>query len=213
MTKTGMFISFEGIDGSGKSTQARLLADRLRADGHDVILTREPGGSEGAEQIRNLVLNGTTDRWSPQTELLLFNAARRDHLERLIWPALEDGKIVVCDRFADSTRAYQGSTRGERRKLVDDLHNLMIGVEPDMTVLVDIDPNTGHSRATERNTGDDRFEGFGSDFQVTMRQAFLDMADASPNRFQVIDGDGSIDEVSDRIYAAVTQRLAQNADA
>lgn len=213
MTKTGMFISFEGIDGSGKSTQARLLADRLRADGHDVILTREPGGSEGAEQIRNLVLNGPTDRWSPQTELLLFNAARRDHLERLIWPALEDGKIVVCDRFADSTRAYQGSTRGERRKLVDDLHNLMIGVEPDMTVLVDIDPNTGHSRATERNTGDDRFEGFGSDFQVTMRQAFLDMADASPNRFQVIDGDGTIDEVSDRIYAAVIQRLAQNADA
>lgn len=213
MTKTGMFISFEGIDGSGKSTQARLLADRLRADGHDVILTREPGGSEGAEQIRNLVLNGPTDRWSPQTELLLFNAARRDHLERLIWPALEDGKIVVCDRFADSTRAYQGSTRGERRKLVDDLHNLMIGVEPDMTVLVDIDPNTGHSRATERNTGDDRFEGFGSDFQFKMRQAFLDMADASPNRFQIIDGDGTIDEVSDRIYAAVTQRLAQNADA
>ncbi len=208
-----MFISFEGIDGSGKSTQARLLADRLRADGHDVILTREPGGSEGAEQIRNLVLNGPTDRWSPQTELLLFNAARRDHLERLIWPALEDGKIVVCDRFADSTRAYQGSTRGERRKLVDDLHSLMIGVEPDMTVLVDIDPNTGHSRATERNTGDDRFEGFGSDFQVTMRQAFLEMADASPNRFHVIDGDGTIDEVSDRIYAAVTQRLAQNADA
>ncbi len=211
MTRRGMFISFEGIDGSGKSTQARLLADRLTEDGQSVVLTREPGGSPGAEEIRNLVLNGATDRWSPQTELLLFNAARRDHLERLIWPALEDGKIVICDRFADSTRAYQGSTRGERRKQVDALHDLMIGQEPDLTILVDIDPKTGHSRATERNTGDDRFEGFGSDLQAALRTEFLELAKHNPDRIQVVDGHGTVQDVSDRVYDVVASRLVAQA--
>ena len=129
---TGLFISFEGIDGSGKSTQARLLADALRSQGRAVVLTREPGGSPGAEEIRRLVLTGDPGRWSAETEILLFNAARRDHLERTIRPARAQGQTVITDRFADSTRAYQGITRGDLSATVDRLHDLMIGVDPDL---------------------------------------------------------------------------------
>lgn len=118
MTQPGRLISFEGIDGSGKSTQARRLAEHLRDTGRDPLLTREPGGSPGAEDIRRLLVEGDPDRWSPETELLLFTAARRDHLERLIQPALAEGRDVITDRFADSTRVYQGATRGEDRKSV-----------------------------------------------------------------------------------------------
>lgn len=125
-----MFISFEGIDGSGKSTQARLLAEALHAAGIDVIHTREPGGSPGAEEIRALVLEGDPDRWSAETEILLFTAARRDHLEKTIRPALASGKVVICDRFADSTRVFQGVTRGDLQDKVNRLHDEMIGVEP-----------------------------------------------------------------------------------
>ena len=139
----GLFVSLEGIDGSGKSTQGRLLADGLRADGHAVTLTREPGGSPGAEEIRRLVLEGATDRWSAETEILLFTAARRDHLEKTIRPALQRGEIVITDRFADSTRIFQGVTRGDLSATVDRLHDLMIGVEPDLTLLFDLDPQKG----------------------------------------------------------------------
>ena len=139
----GLFISFEGIDGSGKSTQARRLSETLRNRGLDPVLTREPGGSPGAEEIRALVLQGDPDRWSAETELLLFTAARRDHLERVIRPALDAGRVVICDRFADSTRMYQG--RGGLRDKVDALHNLMIGVEPDLTLLVDMPADAGLS--------------------------------------------------------------------
>ena len=128
----GRFISFEGIDGSGKSTQAKRLAAALEAQGLEVVLTREPGGSAGAEEIRALVLQGDPDRWSAETEILLFTAARRDHMERTILPALAAGKVVICDRFADSTRMYQGLSRGDLRALVDQLHDLMIGREPDL---------------------------------------------------------------------------------
>ena len=145
----GRFLSFEGIDGSGKSTQARLLADALRAQGHAVTLTREPGGSPGAEEIRRLVLEGDPDRWSPETEILLFTAARRDHMERTIRPALDRGEIVITDRFADSTRIYQGITRGDLVATVDRLHDLMIATDPDLTILVDSDPALG--RAEELN--------------------------------------------------------------
>ena len=150
MSKQGLFISFEGIDGSGKSTQVARLAEHLRAQGHEVVLTREPGGSKGAEEIRALVLQGDPDRWSAETEILLFTAARRDHLERLIRPALSAGKIVICDRFADSTRMYQGLSRGDLRGVVDSLHTLMIGVEPDLTILIDMDPVEGLKRAKGR---------------------------------------------------------------
>lgn len=145
-----MFISFEGIDGSGKSTQARLLAETLRAEGRDVVLTREPGGSDGAEAIRRLLVEGGTDRWSAETEILLFNAARRDHLERTILPALAAGKTVITDRFADSTRVYQGATRGDLSDTVEALHSLMIGIEPDRTFVIDMPLKVAAKRLLER---------------------------------------------------------------
>ncbi|WP_043131079.1 dTMP kinase [Paracoccus sanguinis] len=145
-----MFISLEGIDGSGKSTQARRLAEALRAEGHEVVLTREPGGAPGAEDIRRLLVEGRADRWSAETELLLFTAARRDHLERTIRPALDRGAWVVSDRFADSTRVYQGATRGDLRGAVDALHALMIGVEPDRTFVIDLAPAEALARTLRR---------------------------------------------------------------
>ena len=205
---SGRFITFEGIDGSGKSTQARLLAERLRAEGRAVVLTREPGGSPGAEEIRALVLQGDPDRWSPETELLLFTAARRDHLERTIEPALAEGKIVICDRFADSTRMYQGISRGDLRPKVDALHALMIGREPDLTLLIDMDPDEGLARARGRQGAEERFEDFGPGLQRRMRQGFLDLAAEFPGRFRVIDGSGAEADVAVRVDAAVAEFLA-----
>jgi len=189
----GGFISFEGIDGSGKSTQARLLTDALQGLGLPVTLTREPGGSPGAEDIRRLVLQGDPDRWSPQTEALLFTAARRDHLEKTIRPALARGEVVITDRFADSTRIYQG-VRGDLAA-VNSLHDLMIGVEPDLTFLIDIDPALGHHRAVARAGLEQRFEDMGLDLQTAMRAGFLDLA-ARHVRFLVIDGSGSLEAVA-----------------
>lgn len=203
----GLFITFEGIDGSGKSTQSRLLAERLRTAGYDVVHTREPGGSPGAEEIRALVLEGDPDRWSAQTEILLFTAARRDHLERVIEPALAAGKVVICDRFADSTRMYQGLRGAGLRDIVDQLHSLMIGREPDLTVLIDMDPNTGHARAKGRGGKEERFEDFGAALQVQMRAGFLDLAKAHPGRFTVIDGGREMDAVAQDVAAAALARL------
>lgn len=208
MNGQGTFITFEGIDGSGKSTQASLLHDALRAQGHEVVLTREPGGSPGAEEIRKLVLEGHADRWSPQTEILLFTAARRDHLERVIEPALQNGKIVICDRFADSTRMYQGLRRTDMRAIVDKLHALMIGREPDLTLLIDMDPDAGLSRALGRQGTEERFESFGADLQARMRQGFLDLARDFPDRIIVIDGSRAVDAVAEDILSVVTSRLS-----
>ena len=208
MNGPGRFISFEGIDGSGKSTQARRLATHLQGQGHDVVLTREPGGSPGAEDIRALVLEGEPDRWSPETELLLFTAARRDHLERTILPAIEAGKTVICDRFADSTRMYQGLRRDGLRALVDQLHDLMIGREPDLTVLIDMDPETGLERALSRNGGEERFESFGNDLQARMRTGFLDLAAEFPDRFITIDGGRDMEEVAGHVTRTVMDWLA-----
>ncbi|MCI2399249.1 dTMP kinase [Aliiroseovarius subalbicans] len=203
----GLFITFEGIDGSGKSTQAKVLADTLRDEGHDVILTREPGGSPGAEEIRTLVLEGDPDRWSAQTELLLFTAARRDHLERLIDPALAAGKIVICDRFADSSRIYQGSRSGDLRAMVDALHTLMIGREPDLTFVIDMDPDTGHSRAKGRGGTEERFEDFGAGLQAQMREGFLDLALEYADRCVVVDGGRAIESVAADVAQIARNRL------
>ena len=184
----GLFITSEGIDGSGKSTQSRLLADALKSAGHDVIRTREPGGAPGAEEIRRLLVEGSPDRWSPETEMLLFTAARRDHWEKTIQPALNAGKIVVCDRFADSTRVYQGATRGDLRAIVDALHALMIGVEPDLTLVIDMDPEAALTRGLARHSGEDRFEEFGAGFQTALREGFLALAELNADRCRLIDG-------------------------
>ncbi|MBL3571444.1 dTMP kinase [Rhodovulum sp. BSW8] len=208
MAGRARFITFEGIDGSGKSTQARALAERLRAGGHEVVLTREPGGSPGAEDIRRLVLEGDPDRWSPETELLLFTAARRDHLERTIGPALDRGAVVICDRFADSTRVYQGITRGDLRATVDRLHDLMIGREPDLTVILDMAPATGLARARGRNGSEERFEDFGEALQARSRQGFLDLATEFPGRCRVVDADRAPDEVARDIARLAEAALA-----
>ena len=208
MSRSGLFISFEGIDGSGKSTQVARLSEYLKTQGHDVVLTREPGGSKGAEEIRALVLQGDPDRWSAETETLLFTAARRDHLERLITPALAAGKIVICDRFADSTRMYQGLSRGDLRGVVDKLHDLMIGVEPDLTILIDMDPVEGLKRAKGRQGTEERFEDFGTSLQEAMRAGFLALAKEFSQRFRVINGAQDMDGVAADIRAAVDHALA-----
>jgi dTMP kinase len=203
---TGTFITFEGIDGSGKSTQARLLAETLRAEAQDVVLTREPGGSPGAEEIRTLVLEGDPDRWSPETEILLFTAARRDHLERVIEPALAAGKIVVCDRFADSTRMYQGLRAEGLRHIVDQLHTLMIGREPDLTFIIDMDPSTGHGRAKGRGGTEERFEDFGAELQVRMRAGFLALAEEFAERCVVVDGNRAVEAVAADVARIARER-------
>ena len=204
----GRFITFEGIDGSGKSTQARLLGQHLQDRGAEVVLTREPGGSPGAEDIRALVLEGDPDKWSAETELLLFTAARRDHLEKTINPALHAGKIVISDRFADSTRLYQGITRGDLRAKVDTLHEMMIGREPDTTFIIDMDPEVGLERALSRQTAEERFEGFGVDLQRKMRDGFLKLAEEFSDRCIVIDGARAVEDVAADVAAKADALLA-----
>ncbi|WP_313352663.1 dTMP kinase [Paracoccus sp. (in: a-proteobacteria)] len=198
-----MFISFEGIDGSGKSTQARRLAETLNARGTETLLTREPGGSEGAEEIRRLLVQGRSERWSAETELLLFTAARRDHVERLIQPTLARGAWIVTDRFADSSRVYQGLARADLRQLVEELHRLTIGMEPDRTFIIDIDPAMALSRSQIRGGIEDRYETLGLGFQQKLRKGFLELAAEAPERIRVIDGSGSEDEVAARVLAAL----------
>ncbi|MEM7236988.1 MAG: dTMP kinase, partial [Pseudomonadota bacterium] len=176
------------------------LAEHLRSGGQGVVLTREPGGSPGAEELRSLLVEGEPDRWSPETEILLFTAARRDHMERTILPALADGRTVICDRFVDSTRAYQGS--GPNREQVEVLHQLMIARDPDLTLLIDIEPAEAARRAFERAGGEDRFERHGLDFQHRLRAAFHMIAKAETDRVRVIDGRGTSDDVTARVLAA-----------
>ena len=203
----GLFISLEGIDGSGKSTQAKGLAAWLRDQGCDPVLTREPGGAPGAEAIRRLLVEGDPDRWSPETEILLFTAARRDHLERTIRPALAAGRDVITDRFADSTRVYQGATRGDLRGLVDDIHARVIGIEPDLTLILDIDPEIALARGLARRSGEDRFEDFGLGFQRKLHDGFRALANEAPGRCVLIDANRTPEAIATDITAAVAKRL------
>ncbi|SHJ19040.1 dTMP kinase [Wenxinia saemankumensis] len=204
------FITFEGIDGSGKSTQARRLAESLADRGTEVVLTREPGGSPGAEEIRQLILTGDPGRWSAETEILLFTAARRDHLERTIRPALARGATVICDRFADSTRIYQGATRGDLRALVDSLHAQMIGIEPDLTFVIDMDPRVALGRGLSREGAEQRFEDMGLPFQETIRHGFLRLAREDSHRCVLIDGGREAGEVAAEIRVVTEGRRAAN---
>ena len=203
-----MFVTFEGIDGSGKSTQLRLLANHLQAKGHEVIVTREPGGSKGAEDIRRLLVEGDPGRWSAETEILLFTAARRDHVERLIQPGLAAGAIVVSDRFADSTRVYQGATRGDLRATVDALHARMIAMEPDLTLVIDMDPDAALARGLDRQSGEDRFEDFGAAFQRKLRDGFLALTEEYPDRVRLVDGSRDREAVAADVAAIVDAALA-----
>ena len=204
----GSFISFEGGEGAGKSTQIRRLAERLSAAGHDVVVTREPGGSPGAEAIRDLLVNGSADRWSPVTETLLMYASRRDHLERVIRPALAQGKVVLCDRFADSTRAYQGAGGGTPASLIAAMEeHVLNGTIPTLTLILDLPAEVGLSRAEARG-GAARFESKGLDFHQRLRAGYLEIARQEPERCVVIDADAELDAVTAAIADAVAERLA-----
>lgn len=203
----GFFISFEGGEGAGKSTQIRRLADRLRADGHDVIVTREPGGSPGAEAIRELLVNGAADRWSPVTESLLMYAARRDHVERVIRPGLARGAVVLCDRYADSTRAYQGAGGDAPASLIAALEEHVLGgTVPVLTLILDLPAQVGLQRAEARG-GAARFESKGLAFHERLRAGYLEIARQEPERCVVIDADAELDAVTAAISDVVSQRL------
>ena len=208
MKEKGYFISFEGIDGSGKSTQIKKLAQFLETLEFDVIITREPGGSVGGEEIRNLLLRGQVDRWSAETEILLFTAARRDHLERIILPAIDDGKIVLCDRFTDSTRMYQGMRGPNLRNLVDMLNEKVINRDPDLTIIIDIDPEISLKRAKSRKTAEERFEDFGVELQMKMRKGFIELAKEFSNRIELVNGQQSVDRLAQDICSLVKAKLS-----
>ena len=208
MKDKGYFISFEGIDGSGKSTQIKKLARFLKTLNFDVIITREPGGSVGGEEIRNLLLQGQVDRWSAETEILLFTAARRDHLERIILPAIDDGKIVLCDRFTDSTRMYQGMRGPKLRNLVDILNEKVINHDPDLTIIIDIDPEISLKRAKSRKTAEERFEDFGVELQMKMRKGFIELAKEFSNRIELVNGQQSVDRLAQDICSLVKAKLS-----
>src|SRR5579872_1063912 len=173
----GRFVTFEGGEGGGKSTQAKLLARALEAAGHAVVLTREPGGAPGAEEIRKLIVEGAPERWDAVTEALLISAARREHVVRTIEPALATGHWVVCDRFADSTQAYQGEGRGLDRAMLDGLRQLAIGaLAPDLTLILDLPASLGLERARQRSGGAQRFEAMDLAFHERLRRGFLAIA-------------------------------------
>ena len=209
MTGGGFFLTVEGVDGAGKSSQVQLLAQMLRKQGREVVETREPGGAPGAEEIRRLLVEGAPERWSPETEILLFTAARHNHVERVVQPALNRGAVVVCDRYVDSTRAYQGAGAIERRELVDLLHRLTIGLDPDLTLIFDIDPAIAAERAHTRamDIDEDRFEKKGPSFQTRLRDEFLAIAAAEPARCALIDAGQPPEAVAARVWAAVAPRL------
>ena len=209
MAVTGRFISLEGGEGAGKSTQARLLVASLAERGIDALVTREPGGSEGAEAIRALLMQGDVTRWSAHSEALLFAAARADHVEKTIRPALGAGRWVICDRFLDSSRAYQGVAGGIDDSAVLALHAFgSRGMLPDRTLVLELAPEQGRLRAAGRDgEAADRFAARGDAFHADVAAAFRRFATNEPDRFRLIDAGGDVDAVAAAVFAAVTDLL------
>jgi len=209
MQRRGHFISFEGGEGAGKSTQARLLKAALEGRGHRVTLTREPGGSPGAEEIRKLLVEGEPERWTPLSETLLFLAARVDHVARVIEPALAKGDWVISDRFSDSTYVYQGVARGVGVDTVDGLQKAALGeFAPDLTLVLDLDPREGLKRAGARGGAhENRFERFDDAFHTRLRKAFRDIAAANPKRCVLIDAGRAAEDIAADVWRAVEKRL------
>ena len=204
----GRFITFEGGEGAGKSTPVSLLNDKLRHIGTKTITTREPGGAPGAEDIRNLLVTGDTDRWTPMAEALLNYAARAEHLDKTIEPALGNGTWVICDRFYDSTTAYQGYGHGMELGSLKQIHRAVIGnFKPDLTLVLDLPLDLGLERAVARGDGEDRYERMGREFHQRLRQGFMEIAEQEPDRCLFIDATGDIDTIADRIWQATCQRL------
>jgi dTMP kinase len=210
--KPGVFITFEGGEGGGKSTQIRRLADRLRAQGRAVIATREPGGSPGAEALRALLVTGAADRWSPLSETLILYAARSDHLERVIRPALAEGAVVLSDRFADSTRAYQGAAGGVDPAVIAALEQTVLGpTRPDLTLILDLAAQDGLARAGRRGDDEARFEGKGLAFHQRLRDEFLAIARREPERCRLIDASRTIEDVAAAVWSAVAETVGEAA--
>lgn len=194
---SGIFVTFEGGEGTGKSTHIKLLAAALQAKGHLVVQTREPGGTPEAEALRTLLVSGETGRWTAEAEALLNYAARDSHLRKIIRPALAAGQVVLCDRFMDSTRAYQGYAGGCDMSLLNSLEASIVGsTRPDLTLIFDLDPAEGLARAKARGNGsEDRYERKGLEFHQRLRGGFLKIAEAEPARCRIIDTSGSIEDV------------------
>ncbi len=208
----GKFITFEGGEGAGKTTQILRLAEWLTSSGQKVTRTREPGGSPGAEEIRKLLVEGAVDRWSATTEVLLHFAARRDHLEKTIKPALEAGHWVLCDRFVDSTMAYQGYGHELGRDIIEQLQEIVIADNlPDLTFIFDIDPKVGLARAATRAGGEDRYESMVLAFHERLRAGFLDIAAKAPGRCAVIDASRPQTDIETEVRRLVTERLQLDA--
>ena len=207
--RPGYFITLEGGEGAGKSTHARLLAERLAKTGRDVVVTREPGGAPDAEAIRELLLGGAPERWSPLAEALLNNAARASHLQTRIRPALGQGAVVLCDRFMDSTTAYQGHAGGVDLDLLARLEQTVVGEQrPQLTLVFDLDPVLGLERARQRDPArSDRFERMGLEFHQRLRAGFLEIARSEPGRCILIDATRPRDEVADLVWDTVAARL------
>ncbi len=212
--RSGIFITFEGGEGVGKSTQIRLLADRLRRHGHDVLVTREPGGSPGGEAVRHVLLSGVAESFGVRMEAILFAAARSDHVEQIIRPALESGAVVLCDRFVDSSRVYQGVTGNLEPEFIEALQRIATnGVMPDLTFILDLPADKGLGRARRRGGNDapDRFEKEEIETHEKRRQAYLDIAAAEPVRCRVIDAGRTEGEIAGEISSLAETAIAARA--
>nr|WP_244475281.1 dTMP kinase [Rhizobium sp. Leaf341] len=218
MAADAVFVTFEGGEGVGKSTQIRRLADALKTQGHDVLITREPGGSAGAEAVRHVILSGAAESYGVRMEALLFAAARSDHVETVIRPALDDGQIVLCDRFMDSSRVYQGITGNLPEPLIDGLERVAInGLRPDMTIILDMPAAQGLARARERANQSaeslkavpDRFEKEELETHEKRREAFRDIAARNPERCRIVDASRPIDVIAGDVLAAVQALISE----